>query len=200
MKTIKFITSNQGKIKTLNKSLNSLNANAVVEGINLDIIEPQADNVKEVSLIKAKKAFELLKQPVLVEDGGFEVETLNGFPGVYTKFMLTTIGVDGLLDLMKGKSNRKAKFVSCTTYIDENGKVHQFDRIGGEGLITQEKSKNKSDIAWSDIWYVFYEENLGKTFADCSEDEIMNYYSQPTQKSSLVIFSEWLASDFNKKV
>lgn len=192
MRKINFITSNKGKIKTLNDTIAKNHADIIVKCVNLDIIEPQADNVKEVSLIKAQAAFKILNEPVVVEDGGFEVEALNGFPGVYTKFMLTTIGVDGLLDLMKNKTNRKAKFVSCTTYIDQNGQAHQFERTGGEGLITQEKSKNKSEIAWSDIWYVFYEENLGKTFADCSEKEIMDYYSQPTQKSSLVKFAEWL--------
>lgn len=192
---INFITSNKGKVKTVSDSLKANGIQAQVLATDLNIIEPQADTVEEVSLIKAKAAFEILNEPVLVEDGGFAVEALNGFPGVYTKFMLTTIGVDGLLDLMKNKTNRNAKFVSCSTYIDKNGKAYQFSRIGGKGLITHERSKNKSDIAWSDLWYVFYEEDLGKTFADCEEKEIMDYYSQPTQKSSLVLFTEWLSNN-----
>ncbi|MCP4394015.1 MAG: non-canonical purine NTP pyrophosphatase [Alphaproteobacteria bacterium] len=192
MKTIHFITSNNGKVETLNGRLANLGIDIRVEGTDLDIIEPQADTIREVSLIKAKKAFKILKEPVVVEDGGFEIEALKGFPGVYTKYALTTIGADGLLDLMQGKDNRNAKFVSCTTFIDEEGEIHQFDRIGGNGYIVNEKVKNKSEIAWSDIWYIFYIEELGKTLAECSQDEVLDWYSLPNQKQSLVVFTDWL--------
>lgn len=194
MQKINFITSNKGKVKTVSDSLLANGINAEVIATDLNIMEPQAETVAEVSLIKAKKAYEILNQPVLVEDGGFAVEALNGFPGVYTKYMLTTIGIDGLLALMKDKTNRKANFISCTTFIDENGNAKQFHRAGGQGLITHERSKKESAIAWSDFWYVFFEEGLGKTFADCNEKEILEYYSQDSQKSSLVKFAEWLGS------
>lgn len=193
---INFITSNKGKVTTVNDSLKMNGINAEVIATDLNIIEPQADSVAEVSMIKAKAAYDILKQPVLVEDGGFEVEALKGFPGVYTKFMLTTIGVDGLLDLLKNKENRNAKFVSCTTYINEKGQAFQFHRKGGEGLIKKEKVNVKCDYAWSDIWYVFYDKGLGKTFAESTQEEMLEYYSQPSQKSSLVLFAEWMS---NKK-
>ena len=82
---INFITSNQGKVKSLENSLKSNNIDVLVCAQNLDIMEPQFDTVQEVSKYKALKAFEILKEPVLVEDGGFSVFELNGFPGVYTK-------------------------------------------------------------------------------------------------------------------
>lgn len=81
MNKIYFITSNKGKLEALQKQFTSKDLKIKIEGANLNIIEPQASNAKEVSKIKAKEAFSILKKPLIVEDGGFEIEALNGFPG-----------------------------------------------------------------------------------------------------------------------
>ena len=89
---IHFITSNKGKIKSLNSYFQNLGRPDVeIIPTNLNLIEPQADTVAEVSLFKARQAFQQLKEPVLVEDGGFAIEALNGFPGVYTKYANQTL-------------------------------------------------------------------------------------------------------------
>ncbi len=186
-----FVTSNKGKIKSLQKQFNDNNLDVKVEGINLDIIEPQASDVKKVSEIKAKESFSILKKPLIVEDGGFEIEALNGFPGAYSKYILTTIGIDGILKLMEGKGNRNCKFVSCTTFIDENGKMLQFERMGGDGLLLKEKSNKNSDLAWSDIWKIFYVEQIGKVLCEASEEELFDWWNNKKQKSSLSVFVDW---------
>ena len=81
MNKINFITSNKGKIKSLENSLRLNNLEVHVNAQNLDIMEPQFDTVQEVSKFKALKAFEMLKEPVLVEDGGFlrNINMMNFF-------------------------------------------------------------------------------------------------------------------------
>ena len=61
MNKINFITSNQGKIKSLENSLKLKDIDVCVCAQNLDIMEPQFDTVHEVSKFKALKAFEILK-------------------------------------------------------------------------------------------------------------------------------------------
>ena len=139
MNKINFITSNKGKITSLENTLKLHNIEALVVSQNLDIMEPQFDSVQEVSKFKALKAFDIVKEPVLVEDGGFSVKALNGFPGVYTKYVLKTLGADGILKLMHGIQDRTAKFISVATFINSDGIVFQFEREGGEFEISEKK-------------------------------------------------------------
>ncbi len=142
---IYFITSNKGKISSLENVLatNGLSDVKVISQ-KLDLVEPQASSVKEVSKSKALQAYSILKKPLLVEDGGFYIETLNNFPGAYVRYILDTIGVEGILKLMEGQTNRKARFYSCTTYVNERGELFQFDNDFDEkkfGTITEKNLK-----------------------------------------------------------
>jgi XTP/dITP diphosphohydrolase len=196
---IYFITSNEKKAKTLREQLIANNFNIKVEAINLDIIEPQANSVKEVSLAKAKEAFAILKESLVVEDGGFEIEALKGFPGVYTKYILETIGIDGVLKLMENEKNRNCRFVSYTTFIDKHGQIFQFERLGGYGLVANKRSDVFSDFAWSDFWYIFYIPRFKKVLSELSKEELFLNWDDEKEKSSLTIFIEWLKQKHDNK-
>lgn len=156
MNKINFITSNQGKVKSLQNSLKLNGMEIEVYSQNLDIMEPQFDTVQEVSKFKALKVFETLKEPVLVEDGGFSIFELKGFPGVYTKYILKTLGADGILKLMQDIENRTAKFISVATFVNNEGKVFQFEREGGKFEISKGKVDIQSPFAWSELWKIIY--------------------------------------------
>jgi len=195
---INFITSNQGKIASLNKYLAAYNLNnIIVNAVNLNIIEPQADTVAEVSLSKAKQAFDILRAPVLVEDGGLSIEALNGFPGVYSKYINTTIGANGIIKLMVGEKNRRANYISTATFIDEKGMPHQFHRQGGgEVLITESVSKTNNPNAWSDMWKISFNERIGKVLSDMTPEEFA--LTSQDSKSSIKLFVEWLSKNHQK--
>lgn len=191
MKEINFITSNKGKIKALENAIDLYGLNVKVIAKNLDIIEPQFDSVQEVSKFKALKAFEIIKAPVLVEDGGFAIKGLNNFPSVYTKYILKTIGVDGILNLMKGMQNRSAKFVSFTTFVDSAGNVRQFEREGGEFEISENKIDIQSPFAWSELWKVIYLKEYNKNLCELSEAELAQYYGDNGSNGSIQKFVKW---------
>jgi XTP/dITP diphosphohydrolase len=99
------------------------------------IKEIQSDSMIEVAEDKVRKAFKVIKKPLIVEDDGLFIEDLNGFPGIYSSFVFNTIGNKGILDLLRdNKKNRKASFLSIFSFFD--GKT--IETFSGEtaGYIT----------------------------------------------------------------
>ncbi len=96
--------------------------------------EIQSESIIEVAEDKVKKAFSMIKKPVIVEDDGLFIKDLNGFPGIYSSFVFKTIGNKGILNLLKDNENRKASFTSIFSFFD--GKI--IESFSGEttGYIT----------------------------------------------------------------
>jgi XTP/dITP diphosphohydrolase len=96
--------------------------------------EIQSESIIEVAEDKVKKAFNMIKKPVIVEDDGLFIKDLNGFPGIYASFVFKTIGNKGILSLLKDNENRKASFTSIFSFFD--GKT--IESFSGEttGYIT----------------------------------------------------------------
>jgi XTP/dITP diphosphohydrolase len=96
--------------------------------------EIQSESIIEVAEDKVKKAFNMIKEPVIVEDDGLFIKDLNGFPGIYSSFVFKTIGNKGILNLLKDNENRKASFTSIFSFFD--GKI--IESFSGEttGYIT----------------------------------------------------------------
>jgi len=85
-----------------------------------------------VSSLAARLASMELLAPVVVDDSGLYVDSLNGFPGPYSSYAFDKLGNEGLLKLMDGISDRKAVFRCIVTYADVmNGEIESF-----EGQIT----------------------------------------------------------------
>ena len=76
-----------------------------------DVPEIQSDDQAAVSVDKALKYYELLKHPLVVMDSGLFIDELNGFPGVYTKYALDTIGIDRIIQLLGGAA--RAGYAVC---------------------------------------------------------------------------------------
>src|SRR5215510_6959510 len=119
-----FATTNIGKDSALKMLLTA--SNVAVQQVEVDLVEPQADSVVEVAQNKVTQAVKLLGKPVVVEDSGFAIEALNGFPGVYIKYALATIGMEGLLRLAAPLPSRKCCFVSAMCYATPDSIEHTF--------------------------------------------------------------------------
>ena len=102
MARIHFLTGNEGKVAEAVHHLEPLGHEVVhlsVEGI----VEPQAEELETVARSKLDQAKAHLPDPndwLLVEDAGLFVEALDGFPGVYSSYALSTLGCHGLLRLL----------------------------------------------------------------------------------------------------
>ncbi len=131
-----------------------------------------------------------------MEDGGFCIEALNDFPGVYTKYILQTIGAEGLMKLMDGMQNRRARFVGHATYIDENGKMHSFARKRGDVLIASKMSEANSPFAWSDLWKIIYVPEMGKILSEMNETEVERFYNDNNAVGSVQQFAAWYVQNY----
>jgi XTP/dITP diphosphohydrolase len=98
------------------------------------IKEIQSDSIIEVAEDKVRKAFKVIKKPLIVEDDGLFIEDLNGFPGIYSSFVFNTIGNKGILDLLRDNKNRRANFLSIFSFFD--GKTIETFSGNTAGYIT----------------------------------------------------------------
>ena len=98
----------------------------------LELTEIQSSSLEEIARAKAKQAYDILQQPLIVDDTGLFVEALNGFPGPYAAYVQDTIGNSGLLSLLSGAENRRAYFETVIAYADEAGIRLFSGRVNGK--------------------------------------------------------------------
>jgi len=68
--------------------------------------EIQAGYTEEIALHKVTQAFSQCSKPVIVEDDGLFIGSLNGFPGPLLCFVIKTIGNIGNSELLKAKEGK----------------------------------------------------------------------------------------------
>ena len=83
MKHIIFATGNIRKIQEANNTLGPLGI--TVEQRAVDIEEIQHTNPVEITKAKARAAYEVIHEPVVVQDTSWSIPALGGFPGGYMK-------------------------------------------------------------------------------------------------------------------
>ena len=175
MKKITYVTGNWAKIASAKQALEPLGYE--VENIKMETPEIQADDVKEVSKYAAKWAAEKLNKAVLKNDSGLFVNALGGSPGVYTHYADDTIGVDGLLKLMKGMTDRSAYFKETISYCEPGKEPVVFEGITKGSIATRKSGK----YGWS--WdFVFIPEGETKTLGCFPDEERWNFWSLDSYK------------------
>ena len=112
------VTSSRDKLAEINEILGT---NHKVS--KLDIWEIQSLDLDEVIENKAKSAYQKIKKPVLVEDISFEIKSLKELPGTFIKFFLKTLGTEGTVALIKGKSTNTKVTAAAAIYDGRNLKI-----------------------------------------------------------------------------
>lgn len=110
MQILNFITSNVYKVEWANEIAEKLGYSIRFEKHSYNFEEGRANNVEEVIKEKIKQGIKFIKHPFIVEDSGFFIDSLNGFPGTYVKFGLTTIGIKGIIKLMEKIDDEKRTY------------------------------------------------------------------------------------------
>jgi len=105
---IYFNTTNDGKYREVASLLHA--SGVKVDRERLRVPEIQADTLEEVVSYSLDALSGLTAKDVIVDDSGFFVDALGGFPGVYSAYAFRTIGIRGILHLMEGVVGREARF------------------------------------------------------------------------------------------
>lgn len=84
-----------------------------------DLPEFQGD-ADTVSRLKCKSAFDLIRQPVLVEDTCLCFNAMKGLPGPYVKWFLKSIGPEGLHKMLAGFDDKTGYAQATLAYYDGN--------------------------------------------------------------------------------
>lgn len=122
-----FLTGNKGKLAEAQHLLSPLGFSVKPLEINgqiPEVVEPQASILEEVARSKITQAREILQalgkagEAVMVEDSGLFINSFEGFPGVYSSYVHSTIGCAGVLKLLNNSTDRKAEFRSLAALWD----------------------------------------------------------------------------------
>lgn len=167
---ITLVTGNWAKIAQAKAVLEP--RGITVDNVKMDTVEIQADTVEEVAAYSAKWASEELKANVVKNDTGIVIEALDGFPGAYTHYVGDTIGIEGILKLLRNKKNRKAKFVQALAFC-EYGKEPVVFVSETKGEIA---TKKEGEYGWS--WdFIFIPEGKENTLACFPDDERLKLWN-----------------------
>ena len=108
---LSLITSNQGKLREFKSELSRLNID--VASTDESCEEIQADTIEEVVQYCLKDLKGRGIGDVIIDDSGLFIDSLGGFPGVYSSYVFRTLGCRGVLKLMEGTKDRNAHFSCC---------------------------------------------------------------------------------------
>lgn len=146
MKRIFLATGNKKKVVELKEILDKAGLNievlSILDGINIPDVIEDGTTFEENSAKKALEIAKYLDMVAISDDSGLCVEALDGAPGIYSARYSGEDATDltnnkKLIKDLKGKKNRKAKFVCVITLAKPTGEVYSF-RGEVEGDIIEE--------------------------------------------------------------
>lgn len=164
------VTSNKNKVKEFKLILEP---EFKVEQIKLEYPELRSDDPEEIVKMAAKQLSEILDKTIVVEDSGFFIKVLNGFPGTCTKYNFERIGNKGFLKLMKNVKDRTCYYNSAIGYCEKGKNPVSFLGIE-EGTVSLKKKGSKG---WGQD-PIFVPKGRRKTYGELREKDSVNIFRE----------------------
>ncbi len=152
---ITLVTGNAGKAREVESILGH-----PVERLDIDLPEIQALDVADVVEQKARAAFAVAGQPVMVEDTGLSLAALNGLPGALVRWFVTGVGPAGIAALIPPGADRTATARTAIAWCDGTD-VHVF--TGDVNGTILEAPRGTGGFGWDPI---FLPDGATGTFAE----------------------------------
>ena len=176
MKKLVFATNNTHKLEEIKAILGDKVEILSLADIDCHSDIPEtADTLEGNARQKSMFIYEHYGLDCFADDTGLEVDCLNGAPGVFSARYAgdghdSQANMEKLLREMNGKTNRKARFRTVISLI-ENGEEHQFEGIVNGKII--EKKRGETGFGYDPI---FRPDGYEETFAELG-NEIKNKIS-----------------------
>ena len=167
-------SNNDEKIREIKKILEPLGYEVLSQreaNINIEI-EETGTTYEENAILKAEAIYNITKAAVLSDDSGLSIDYFDGAPGLYSaRFKPEFSSKDTneyIINEMRDVKDeeRKAYFVCCICFINENGEKIIVEATC-EGKIAYEQ-KGNNGFGYDPIFYL---EEYGKTMSEISEEE-----------------------------
>ena len=158
------MTSNVGKFKEISQQM-------AQHGYELEHVkdaypEIQADTLEETIVPGLRWLVERHPRPMMIDDSGLFIDSLKGFPGVYSSYVFRTIGCDGILRLMEGQKARGARFECCIGFLAPGQ-----DPYIAKGVARGEIAREKAGTGGFGYDPIFVPEGSNKTYAQIEVGE-----------------------------
>lgn len=160
---ITLVTGNWAKIAQAKGYLEPLGFE--IDNVKMETPEIQADSIEEVALYSAKWASDQLKCSVVKNDTGIMIKSLKNFPAAYTHYVEDTLGVEGILKLMKGIEDREACFIQALAFCEYGKDPVVFTSVT-KGSISRRK-QGKYGWSWD---FIFIPDGQTKTLGSFPDD------------------------------
>ncbi len=156
-----FVTGNKNKLEEFKEILGAEN----ISSKNIDLDEIQSVDVGDVALDKAKRAYDILKQPVVVEDVSFELDEFGGLPGPFIKYFEQKFPKSSMIKMLGDNKNRGARAIACIAYFD--GK----NNFVVKGIVNGGVTKEIFGEGGFGFDHYFVPDGYTKTFAQMGKEE-----------------------------
>lgn len=195
-KTIWIATTNEGKIKNFTEIMKDYKIKSIMDfDINLDILET-GNTLEENALIKAKTFAKLTNEIAISDDSGLFIDTLDGFPGVYSArwagegFSELELSIKILEKIEENKLNlkeNKAAMKTCIAYYDPIKNIEKFFYGQIDGVISKEV-RGTDGFGYDPIFEPVGGE--GKTFAELGHEFKITHSHRSLAVAQLMKFLE----------
>jgi inosine triphosphate pyrophosphatase len=160
MKDIFLVTGNANKLREWHRLLPP---DFMLESADIDLPEIQSIDLEEIVADKAKRAYQALVKPVIVEDISAELVSMNGLPGPFIKFFIKAMGEDVLYQLTGEKGGDA--IISCTIgYYDGNELLLATGKVPGK-VVSQ---RGEGGFGFDKV---FIPEGSTKTYSEMTPEE-----------------------------
>jgi len=188
-KTIYFITSNQRKFASLQRLLQPLDID--LQQLDHDFDEGRGLDIQTIAKSKsqAKKTFP--NKRLIVDDRGFFIPALKGFPGPFVKLLLDSFSYPGIIKLMQGETDRRAIFSFAVGYFD--GEKDHIFVADEEGFIIDEP-RGDNLHGWTELLYIYGHPSFpGRSLAELNDEEWKAYLAAIEAVDGFVMVRDYLA-------
>ncbi len=172
-KEICLSTNNKNKLKEYRELLSPLGYVIYCPNdLNIDLqVNENGKTYRENSYLKALALSKLVSFPVIADDSGLEIKSLDNFPGLYSARFELECGsyqkaYQEIFSRLEGK-NREARFVCCICYLESSTSKPLYFEGEVKGEITKQ-AHGTNGFGYDPIF--FCKEN-NKYFGLISEEE-----------------------------
>lgn len=109
-----YVTTNPGKLREARQYL----GDETIVDYDYDYAEIQSESMETIAAEGARESYRKLGEPAVVDDSGLFIEGLDGFPGPYSSYVETKLGIDRLWTLAQTLEDRTASFRCVMAYCD----------------------------------------------------------------------------------